>query len=137
MSKLLGIDFFIHVNSGTVSDPVWKLVAGQRGATLNRGQDTADTTTKDGDGWAENQPTIKNWGVDADGLIVKDDEGYAALEQAFNDGEQILVRYIRGDGTKKRGLCTITDFPEEAPYDSEATYSVTLLGSGPLVVDTD
>lgn len=110
-----------------------QVIAGQRGATLNREMGTSDTTNKDGNGWTENASTVKSWSVECDGLVVKDDEGYAALKAAFLAGEAVDVSV--GDancGIGEKGKAIITSFPVEAPYDSEVTYSVSFTGTGPL-----
>lgn len=110
-----------------------KVVAGQRGATLNREKGTTDTSNKDGDGWAENEASLKSWSVECDGLVVKDDEGYDALRDAFNSDELVDVKF--GDATTgigEQGKAIITSFPIEAPYDGEVTYAVSLTGTGPL-----
>ncbi len=83
MSKFKGVDVAIKVD-GTV-------IAGQRGATLNRSGETLDTTTKDSNGWLENEAGMKEWGVDCDGLLIKDDVGFTALETAFNNGDKVTV----------------------------------------------
>lgn len=132
MGATTGVDFIIQVedpaNSGT-----YITVAGQRGATLNRTLDLADVTSKDSDGWEENLPTIRHWSIDFDGVLVESDEAFAALEDAFNNATQVNVQMMTAAGNKYSGLATLTDFPIEAPYDAEATYSGTLQGSGALV----
>ncbi len=132
MGATTGVDFIIQVedpaNSGT-----YITVAGQRGATLNRTLDLADVTSKDSDGWEENLPTIRHWSIDFDGVLVESDEAFAALEDAFNNATQVNVQMMTAAGNKYSGLATLTNFPIEAPYDAEATYSGTLQGSGALV----
>lgn len=109
------------------------VIGGQRGATLNREMGTSDTTNKDGDGWSENSSTVKSWSIDCDGLIIKDEEAYKSVKAAFIAGEAVEVKF--GDSTcgiGEKGKAIITSFPIEAPYDSEATYSISLTGTGPL-----
>lgn len=128
----IGIDMLIKVNTGTIAEPVWKSVGGQRNATLNRSADTIDVTTKASDKWAENRPGQKSWGVDADGVIIKNDEAYTALVNAWKNDEQVQVYIVRADLTIEKGMASITDFPEDGPYDGEASYSLSLAGSGKL-----
>lgn len=113
-------------------------VAGQRGATLNREMGTTDTTNKDGDGWTEQSSTIKSWSIECDGLVVKNDEGYAALRAAYIAGDLVDVKF--GDassGVGEQGKAIITSFPLEAPYDGEVTYAISLAGTGPLTEITN
>ncbi|AOY76918.1 phage tail tube protein [Clostridium formicaceticum] len=118
------IDFVVKIND--------KIIGGQRGATLNRGAETIDTTTKDSQGWQENEISFKNWSIDADGLLIEDDVAYGDLEEAFMSDEKVQVEFVSGTGNKYGGRAIITDFPIESPYDDNATYSVTFLGDGSL-----
>lgn len=128
-----GVDFVIKVNTGTIAVPIWTLVAGQRGASLNRSTDEADITSKDSAGWHEGLPTTRTWGIDADGLVIEDDTGYVALEDAWRAGTQVQVELSTPAGNTEIGMATITDFPVDMPYDGETTYSISLAGSGALV----
>lgn len=132
MGAVTGISFLVQVNTGTNDVPIWTTVAGQRNAALNRSADEVDFTSKDTEGWYEGIPSFKNWGIDFDGLIVEDDEGYLALEEAFMNSEIIKVQLTTAAGNKFSGFAYLTDFPIEAPYDAEATYSGTLQGTGKL-----
>lgn len=125
-----GISFILEANTGTEAVPVWTKVAGQRGGTLNRSKETIDNTSKDTDGWVEKDYGLGEWGIDADGLLVESDAGYRALEDAFMNNTILQVRWVTGAGHKYTGKVLITDFPQEGPYDGEATYSVTLEGTG-------
>ena len=136
MPAVTGVDFLIQVNTGTEATPTWTTVAGQQNATLNREVDEADITSKDSDGWYEGLPTIRNWSIDFDGLIVEDDTGYKALEDAYMNNEILQVQIVTPVGNKYTGKAYLTDFPIEAPYDDAATYSGTLQGTGPLTKTT-
>lgn len=120
-----GIDFLVKIGTS--------VLGGQRGATLNRGKDTIDTTTKQSGGWKEFESGLKEWGVEADGLLVEDDIAYAALEAAYLDDTAVTVEIATPSGAKYSGSALITDFPIEMPYEAEASYSVTFQGTGPLV----
>jgi len=128
----IGVDMLIKVNTGTQVSPVWKSVGGQRGASLSRSTDEIDTTSKSSGGWHTGKPGIKNWGAEGDGVLIKNDEAYAALIAAWKADEQVMLQLVRADMTVEEGLATLVDFPEEGPYDGEATYSMSFIGSGPL-----
>ena len=132
MGQVKGIDFLIHVNTGTEELPTFKKVGGQRGATLNRSAETLDTTSKDSEGFKEFESAFKEWSIEADGLLVDGDLGFKALEDAFMAGKKVQVRVATPSGAKYTGMAVITDLPLEMPYDDMATYSVTLQGSGVL-----
>lgn len=127
-----GVDFLIYVNTGTEGSPVWTLVAGQRGGTLNREAETLDMTSKDNFGWTDADYGNLSWSIEGDGLLVENDAGYLHLENAFMNKSVVMVRFETAAGNKYEGDAIITSFPIEAPYDDNATYSITLTGKGAL-----
>lgn len=127
-----GVDFLVYVNTGTVAAPTWTLVAGQRNGRLSRRTDEANLTSKDSRGWHRGKPAILHWSIDFDGLIIEGDTGQETLEEAWRRREQVQVQMVTEGGTKYRGVATITDLSDAAPYDSEATQTGTLTGSEEL-----
>jgi TP901-1 family phage major tail protein len=125
-----GVNFLLYVNTGDAQTPVYTKVAGQKGGTFNRSTDTVDLTSKDNYGWQDEDYGIASWSIEADGLLVEDDAGYLALEDAFDNKEVVLVRWETAGGNQYEGNAIISDFSNEAPYDDSATYSVTLNGKG-------
>lgn len=125
-----GVNFLLYVNTGTEAVPVYTKVAGQRGGTFNRSSDTLDLTSKDNAGWQDEDYGTASWSIEADGLLVESDAGYAELEEAFDAKAFVLVRWETAGGNKYEGKAVITDFSTEAPYDDSATYSITLNGKG-------
>lgn len=119
-----GIDFIVEVNGVQIG--------GQQGATLNRSKEVIEATTKDSNGWKESVAGIKEWGIDADGLVIMDDAGYAAIEDAFMNDKKVEVALVTPAGTRYKGEAIVTDFPLEAGFEDMATYSLTLEGSGEL-----
>lgn len=124
MPKVKGVDVLVKIASNSLG--------GQRGASLNRSSETIDSTTKDSNGWKENEYGIKEWSVDCDGLFVESDAAYEALETAFIDGTKVSLEIAFPSGLKYSGSALITDFPLEAPYDDNVTYSVSFQGDGAL-----
>lgn len=132
MDEIRGIDIMVSVNTGTAEVPVYTAVGGQRGATLNRSSETIDVSNKVSGDWRKSISGLKEWSVDADGLLALSDAGFAALETAFNDSEEVLIQIAKGTDLVYSGEAIITDFPIEAPYDDVATYSVSFTGTGAL-----
>ena len=124
MEHIKGIDFIVKVDGVAIG--------GQQGATLNRSKEVIETTSKDSNGWKEQIGGIKEWSIDADGLMVADDTGYQALEDAFMNDKQVSVSLATASGLKYEGHAIVTDFPIEAGFDDMATYSLTLEGNGSL-----
>jgi len=131
--KIVGVDVLLEVNKGTVDEPDFIKVGGQRGATLNRTGETLESTTKDSEGWREYVGGFKEWSLDCDGVVVVNDEAYDLLEDAFDNNEPIQVQIQLPSGKGYTGQTNITDFPVELPYDDLVTYSLSLQGSGKLV----
>lgn len=125
-----GVNFLLFVNTGSDATPIWTRVAGQKGGTLTREYDTIDVTSKDNMGWQDEEYGNASWSIEADGLLVEDDEGFLALEAAFEGAEYVKVRFQTAGGNNYEGSAIISDFSVEAPYDDSATYSLTLNGKG-------
>lgn len=138
MTQINGIDIRIHVNTrdadASWEPQKWRVVAGQKNATLNRSSSTMDITSKDSGGWMNSVAApFKEWSIDCDGLYVIDDEGYAALEKSFMDGTKVMVEIKAATDFYYRGEALVTDLPIEASSTEVATYSVTLQGCGALL----
>lgn len=132
MDEIRGIDILVSVNTGTEALPVYTAVGGQRGATLNRSSETIDVSNKVSGDWKKSISGLKEWSVDADGLLALTDAGFEALETAFNNSVEVLIQIAKGTDLVYSGNAIITDFPIEAPYDDVATYSVSFTGTGAL-----
>ena len=126
------VDVLLYVNTGTVASPVLTLVAGQQGASLKKGTDTIDVTTKDSKGQKEQKNGIRNWELSCDGIHNETDAGYQKLDDALDKGEYVFCKVAYKSGMIKTGYAIITDLSEEHPYDGESTYSATFSGTGKL-----
>ncbi|PFW43798.1 phage major tail protein, TP901-1 family [Priestia megaterium] len=107
------------------------IIGGQTGSTLNRSSNIIEVTSKDGNGWAESLAGVKSWSVDCDGFLVLNDAGLEALEQAWEDGEEVEVE-LEYNGKVYSGQALISDFPNEFPQDDAVTFSLSLTGTGAL-----
>ena len=107
------------------------LIGGQQGCSLNMETETSETTTKDSGVWSESEAVGLSWSVDCDGLVVVDDEGLEALEEAWENLQQVDVKY--GSSTKyKTGKAIITSLSANSASKEKTTYSVSLQGVGAL-----
>lgn len=132
MAKEKGLDIIVSVNAGTVAEPNWKTIGGQRNATLNRSAEVIDLTDKSSDGWKENAASFKEWSVDCDGLYVISDAAWTALESAYENGEEVDIQLAKTSGLSYGGTAIISDFPVEVPYDDAMTYSISFTGTSAL-----
>ncbi len=111
-------------------------VAGQQGLTINRSKDTFEVNSKTaGGGWKSFLGGLKEWSIDNDGLYVGNHDSHKALTKAFHDDEFVCIKVIN-QKTKEAlfgGITIVSDYPIEAPYDDAVTYSIELMGNGPLV----
>lgn len=126
----LGVDFLLYVNTGTADTPNYIKVAGQRGATLTRENETIDASSKDNAGWSDDEYGMSTWTIEGEGVIVEDDQAFRALEEAFMNRLTLLARFQTAAGNKYEGQALVTNLTLEAPYDDMATYSLTLQGKG-------
>ena len=133
VDKLVGKNVLLYINYGegaTESAPVWTLIGGQRSASLSMTADDIDATNKGSDGWGEVYAGIKSTQLSFEGIINKNDDGYAALKDAYIKGEAVdLCRYAT-DGTAERNWYNITELSDEAPYNDMATFSCSAGGVG-------
>ena len=107
------------------------LIGGQQGCSINRETETTDSTTKDSGVWSESEAIGLSWSVDCDGLVVVGDEGLQALENAWENLQQVDVKY-GSSSNYKTGKAIITSLSSNSPSKDKTTYSVSLQGVGAL-----
>ena len=107
------------------------LIGGQQNCSINRETETSDTTTKDSGVWSEAEAIGLSWSVDLNGLVVVGDAGLKALETAWENLQQVDVKY--GTSTNyKSGKAIITSLSSNSANKEKTTYSVSLQGVGAL-----
>ena len=107
------------------------LIGGQQNCSINRETETSDVTTKDSGVWSEAEAIGLSWSVDLDGLVVVGDQGLKALETAWENLQQVDVKY--GTSTNyKSGRAIITSLSSNSASKEKTTYSVSLQGVGAL-----
>ena len=107
------------------------LIGGQQNCSINRETETSDTTTKDSGVWSEAEAIGLSWSVDLDGLVVVGDEGLEALETAWENLQQVDVKYGTSSNYKS-GKAIITSLSSNSSNKEKTTYSVSLHGVGAL-----
>lgn len=133
-SAEVGKDFLLYVEcdpaGGTNYD--WVLVGGQRNSSLNRTADEIDVSHKGSGGWGSKKAGLRSWSIDLDTLVVSGDDGLDALDNAFQNGDEIHVKFKYPDGTSQEGWGSLTDYKLDPPHDGEASISGTISGNGAL-----
>lgn len=134
MAVTKGLDMLIYV---TVSDQR-KAVGGQKGCTLTMEADTIDISNKNDYGWASTIGGPKSWSVSCDGQFIADDEGQAALMDAFVAGTNVEVEMKNSTDTVYfSGTAAITSIEVDAQFDDVCSMSMELSGIGPLTVEKE
>lgn len=123
-----GIDVVLSING--------KNVGGQNNATLNRTMSPIKITNKINGEWENSLSGVKSWTLNCTGLVVKDEESFQELEDCFNTGTAVTVRLA--DSSKAyTGSALITNFPVSAPYNTNFSYSISLLGINELTIEQE
>ena len=109
----------------------------QRSATLSLSQDNADATNKDDNNYNFPIPTIRDWTVDTEGVIIAEDADYKKLRDMWINQEVVLIRIQNDDAAFSpaqfwEGNVFIDTLDEEAPHDDTFSHSATLQGQGVL-----
>ena len=133
----VGKDYFIDVAKlDEASKVVWVRVGGQRNSGISKKSDSIDGSHKTSGGWKTSLPGMRSWGTELDGLMMLEDEGVTILDQAFNAGQLVAVRFKYPDDSHEVGWAAITEFSTDTPHDDVATLKGSLEGNGPLSTRT-
>lgn len=128
-----GKDFLIYLNTGlTEANPTWTLLGGQRSGDVTRKADSIDASHKTSGGWKSSLAGLREWSIDLESVVLLDDAGANFLEDAFNDGQLVHVKFEYPNKKYRTGWAAITDFSLSTKYDDVATIKGTLSGNGAL-----
>lgn len=125
MGKVKGMDIYLMVDVGT---EVWRKVGGQKDATFDRGAGTIDTTDKESGGDEEHLVGIRNWSVSFDAFLIEDNEGFLAVEAAFDAGTQLNYKLVTPDYDYK-GKASVESLSMTGPLADAGVASFTLKGT--------
>ncbi len=108
-----------------------KVVAAQTNCSLDRNTEVVDISNKISLNWKKWAAGAKDWMVSCNGAFIADDEAMILLNSSFVNGTPVDVKMSDGT-TTYQGQGIIESFPLNAMYDMEATYSLTIRGTGEL-----
>lgn len=130
----LGKNYLIYINTGTdeTTGAEWILLGGQRSGDLSRKSDSIDASHKGDDGWKSTLPGLKEWSIDLETLLMVNDEGLEALDEAWRAGQRVHIKFEYPNKSYYTGWASCTELSIGAPHDDVATYKGTLNGVGPL-----
>lgn len=106
-------------------------VGGQEQARLQQQVQINDITNNIKQTWKEIITSIKSWSVICSGMVIKDDEAYKTLKEAFQNNTIVTIKMTDGNQTMS-GQAYVTSFPLNSVYNSAWKYAITFTGSGPL-----
>ena len=142
---LLNGTWYIDVNTGTISEPVWTAINAVY--DFKDGLDSKDTDVSDfsSDGWADSQAVGKSWSVDLK-VWRKRQQAATAYDPGqeylrLHNGESVEVRFyeMSGNGTAESGHPRVEAYqgrvavkwsPDGGKVDDPKSVSVTLTGKG-------
>lgn len=108
-------------------------VGGQENAKMYKTIQQSDITNMIKMDWKRTITSIKGWSVVCSGLVIKSDEGFKALRNAYENNSLVKIKVEEGT-ISEAGYAYITSFPVTSTYNSGWTYSVTFEGSGALTL---
>ena len=131
MAIKLGMNAKMYRNTGDYDTPVWAEMPNVKDVTLNLETGSADVTTRGNGGWRATLATLREGSVEFDAIWDSDDEGFAAMQQAYFANDTIEVAVMDGDitadGTEGlRATMSVTNFSRNEPLEEAITASITL-----------
>ncbi len=109
-------------------------VAHATSASLSMSMDLRDSTTKSSAGWSESLGGLKSWEMSGDAFVEIGSITGADIEELWTTwaaGAAVAVKF--GDsGMEYTGNALITSISIDAGVEENATYSISLTGTGSL-----
>ncbi len=109
-------------------------VAHSTSASLSVNMDLRDSTTKSSGGWQENLGGLKSWEMSGDAFVDITSPTGADIESLFTAFEaRLAIQCTFGlSGMLYDGTALITSISIDAGVEENATYSISLTGTGDL-----
>ena len=105
--------------------------------SLNGNLAMIDVTSKDSAGWTDNLPGLRDWSIDAEGIVALDSTTNAEyLSGLFTGRTRVMLKFstnTSGDGYW-HGYAYITSFSMSAPTEDKVTFSASFAGDGVLTL---
>lgn len=125
-AEIKAVDVLLKIGS--------QVIGGQKSASLEMNNSPIEVTTKSSNGWTDKIPGKKAWSTTCDALFWVSDEGQTAAYTAFENNTVIDVELSNSTGYYRKGRAVITSISEEAGEDDVVSFSVSLEGTGPLIL---
>ena len=116
------------------------LIAYAKSCSLSLKTNMMDITSKDSSLWAANLPSVKDWSITTDGLIVLNSKANVVLlMDALTAGTKFVVKFATHvTGTKVsgdkywKGQCYVTSIDLNAGMDEPSSFSASIQGTSTL-----
>jgi TP901-1 family phage major tail protein len=117
------------------------LIGSQRGATITRSAEMMDVSDKTSDE-AKFLPGKQTMNIECSAFYVSSDTAYAALVDAFEDGQSVTVKWSdNANGvtptTVKTASAYVTSLSVDAPAHGPAEISISLQATGAVTPQED
>lgn len=131
MSAKAGMQAKLYRNTATFETPTWALVPNVKDLTLNLEKGQADVTTRANNGWKASVGTLKDAGIEFEMVWDTEDEGFAAIRDAYLNDTPLELAVMDGDITTAgseglRAAFVVTNFSRKEPLEEGISVSVTL-----------
>ena len=131
MAILNATDVILKVTAGGSLVPV----AHSTSASISMSMDLRDSTTKYSRGWQDNLGGLRSYELSGDSFVdlttVADSADVTELWTAWNNREAVLVSFGIS-GMLYEGSALITSISVDAGVEDNATFSISLTGTGAL-----
>lgn len=130
MSGEDGINVILQVDDGAAG---FDILGGQTSTTFNPTTNVADSTNKDGAGWAEGVSTTRSGDVSVSGIFDASDVAFLTLKDAWIAGTLVSSELILDVAGKKwAGNFRVESMSTNGDIGSATTYDITLKSDGVL-----
>ena len=111
--------------------PVWTLLSNVKDVTLDLKKGEADVTTRGNDGWRATVGTLKELIIEFEMVWDNQDDGFAAIRDAWLDGTLLGIAAMSGDivtpGSEGPWVdMSVVGFSRQEPLEEAMTAKVTL-----------
>ncbi len=139
MAIVNATDIVVKINTTVDSAPVEQLLHATS-ASLNISQDMMEATSKTSQGYQDNLPGLRSWDISSDGFV----DFVGAEANTINTTElitlmletqanaEVEVSFGVANGDIYQGGAFITSVSIDSGVEENATYSISLQGSGSL-----
>ena len=130
MATRLGLDAKLYRNTSP-SGTTWVEISNVKDVTLSLEKGEADVTTRANNGWRATVGTLKDASIEFQMVWDTDDDGFAAIQQAFFSNSPIEVAVMSGpiNDSESEGLratCDVLSFTRNEALEEALMVDVTL-----------